>query len=302
MIQILKDKYFKITVILTLVYCSIGFAFLHLGLLEYSWIIFVLLPITLGIAIGSMPYKKWLHYGVGFAFTIFILLLVLGKLEGMICVLMSVPIIIPLIFIGIEISNFLKKKGIFKPKNTLKVLALPIIILIFGVPIENFIFTNEAQIEEVKTTRIYPFKPEQVYNSIKSVDTLVADKPFLMKLDLPIPQKCILEREAIGGLRTCYFEGGTITEKITELEKGKILRMDVIDYSLTGRKWLGFNEAIYYFDLIGYDSCQLTRITTYSSTLKPRFYWKALEIIGINQEHTFVFDNLSNDLKKKYGR
>ena len=78
--------------------------------------------------------------------------------------------------------------------------------------------------------------------------------------------------------------------------------MDVIDYSLTGRKWLGFNEAIYYFDLIGYDSCQLTRITTYSSTLKPRFYWKALEIIGINQEHTFVFDNLSNDLKKKYGR
>ena len=39
----------------------------------------------------------------------------------------------------------------------------------------------------------------QVYDAIKSVDTLIADKPFLMKLDLPIPQKCILEKEEVGG-------------------------------------------------------------------------------------------------------
>ena len=32
-------------------------------------------------------------------------------------------------------------------------------------------------------------------NRVKSVDTLIADKPFLMKLDLPIPYKCILEKE-----------------------------------------------------------------------------------------------------------
>lgn len=55
-----------------------------------------------------------------------------------------------------------------------------------------------------------------------------------MKLDLPIPNKCVLEKEEVGGLRTCYFTGGTITERITELQKGKILRMDVIDYKLTG--------------------------------------------------------------------
>ena len=35
----------------------------------------------------------------------------------------------------------------------------------------------------------------EVYDAIKSVDTLNAEKPFLMKLDLPIPQKCILEEE-----------------------------------------------------------------------------------------------------------
>ena len=149
---------------------------------------------------------------------------------------------------------------------------------------------------------VFPYTATEVYETIKSVDTLIAEKPFLMRLDLPIPYKCILEKEEVGGLRICYFTGGTITERITELEKAKVLRMNVIDYNLTGRKWLGFKEAIYYFDQVGQDSCKLTRITTYTSVLTPRFYWQPLEKIGISQEHDYVFDNLKNDLEKKYGR
>jgi len=78
--------------------------------------------------------------------------------------------------------------------------------------------------------------------------------------------------------------------------------MDVIDYQLTGRNWLSFKKAIYYFDEVGKDSCKMTRITAYTSTLKPRLYWRQLEKIGISQEHDYVFDNLSNDLKRKYAR
>ena len=105
----------------------------------------------------------------------------------------------------------------------------------------------------------------------------------------------------MGGLRICYFTGGTITERITALEKGKILRMDVIDYNLTGRGWLGFREAIYYFEEVGAGRCKLTRVTTYTSVLMPRLYWEPLEKIGIAQEHKYVFDNLKRDLSRKRG-
>jgi hypothetical protein len=110
--------------------------------------------------------------------------------------------------------------------------------------------------------------------------------------------------------RTCYFKcgnfsqrdfgGGTITERITEIERGKVLKMDVIDYNLVGWKWLGFKEAIYYFEKAGEKSCRLIRITTYTSELSPRFYWEPLEKIGIRQEHDYVFNNLDKDLKRKY--
>ena len=78
--------------------------------------------------------------------------------------------------------------------------------------------------------------------------------------------------------------------------------MDVIDYNLIGRKWLGFKEAIYYFEPVGNNSSKLSRITTYTSVLTPRFYWQPMEKLGIEQEHDYVFNNLEKDLKNMYGR
>lgn len=300
-IEMITDRSFKLTILLTLIYFGIGFAFLHFGLSDYGWVFFVLLPISLGMAIGAMPMKKWGYLGLFIGILIFIILLLAGGLEGIVCVVMAIPIIIPLVWMGVLVNKYLIKKGALKQTNRLNVLAVPLVITLVAAPIEKYFYTSKVEVVEIKTERIYPYTPEQVYDAIKSVDTLVAPKPFLMKLDLPVPHKCILEEEKIGGLRKCYFSGGTITERITKLERAQVLRMDVIDYQLTGRKWLGFSEAIYYFDTVGEGSCKLTRITTYTSVLKPRIYWQPLEKLGIEQEHQYVFDNLQNDLARKYG-
>jgi len=249
-----------------------------------------------------MEMQKWAYLGLSIGILLFFLLLILNSLEGIICIIMAIPLIIPFILLGIWTKTYLIKKGIIKPSNQLNSLFFPLFLALIGAPIEKYIHPTDVEVIEVKTEKIFPFTSELVYNTIKSVDTLIADKPFLMKIDLPIPNKCILENEAVGGIRTCYFSGGTITEKITELQKAKVLRMDVIDDNLMGSKWLGFKEAIYYFETVGSDSCKLTRITTYTSKLYPRIYWKPLEKIGIGQEHEYVFRNLENDLNKKFAK
>jgi len=302
LLEIIKHRSFKITIILTLIYFGIGFLFLHFGFADYGWMFFVLLPFSLGIAVGKMKRKQWSYLGLLIGILIFIILLIAGGLEGFICVIMAIPIIAPLIWLGTLVNKYLTKKDIIKSKNHLNVMIFPLLITLFGAPIEKYFTSKRSAIIEIKTEKVYPYTPEQVYHTIKSVDTLIADKSFLMKLDLPIPTKCVLESEEVGGIRTCYFSGGTITERITQLEVGEVLKMDVIDYQLTGRNWLGFNEAIYYFEEIEGNSCKLIRITTYTSMLKPRFYWEPLEKIGIIQEHDYVFENLNNDLKKKYDR
>jgi hypothetical protein len=259
-----------------------------------------------------MPKPKYTLIGAISAAVIFLMALYIPGLSGLICIIMTLPVIVPFIFLGYVLTHLGKRYRQIKETNKLPVLLLPLVIFLIAAPTEHFLKKDKEAIVEVRTEKIFNYTPEEVYDAIKSVDTLDADKPFLMTFDLPIPTKCILEKEEVNGLRTCYFKSGklsnadfgsgTIVEKIKKLERGKVLAMDVVSYNLIGRKWLGFKEAIYYFDKTGDSSCKLTRITTYTSVLTPRIYWEPLEKLGIRQEHDYVFSNLSKDLRKKYGR
>jgi hypothetical protein len=145
-------------------------------------------------------------------------------------------------------------------------------------------------------SKIYlPFNNEKVFDYIKSVDTLDTKKPFLMQLGLPVPQKCVLEKEAVGARRICFFEEGSIDEVVTEIKQGEILKMNVTNYRLPGRKWLKFQEAIYLFEKKETGTV-LTRITTYRTELKPRFYWKFWEVRAIEAEHEYVLKDLERRL------
>ncbi|HEY8387698.1 MAG TPA: polyketide cyclase, partial [Parasegetibacter sp.] len=265
-----------------------------------------------GVALGAIPDKKYVLIGAIITTILVLLALLFPGLSGLLCIVMSLSLIIALIFLGYVITHLIKRYKQIKGTNSLPLLLLPIFPFLVAAPTERFLNNEPEIINEVKTEQIFPYTPEEVYDAIKSVDTLDAEKPYLMFLDLPIPTKCILEKEEVGGIRTCYFSAGrassydfgagTIVERITELERGKVLKMDVIDYQLVGRNWLGFKEAIYYFDKVGEDSCKRTRITTYTSVLNPRFYWQPLEELGIQQVHEYVFNNLAKDLKEKSGK
>lgn len=307
---ILKDKSFQISIILTTIFIGTGIAFLFFGLVDYSWVLFGLLPIVLGVAIGTMKVRKYALWGAIITTIILLLAIYIPGLSGVICIIMAIGLIVPFIFLGYVIARLVKRYSLIKETNRLSVLVLPILPFLLMAPTEHFLKKDKEIVIEVKTEKILNYTPEQVFDAIKSVDTLDAEKPFLLKIDLPIPTKCILEKEEVGALRTCYFKagrlsnadfgGGTITERVTEIERGKVLKMDVIDYNLIGRKWIGFKEAIYYFEPIGKNSCKITRITTYTSVLTPRFYWEPMEKLGVEQEHEYVFNNLEKDLKNRH--
>ncbi|WP_373057221.1 hypothetical protein [Zunongwangia sp. H14] len=255
----------------------------------------------MGYTLGKSTIKTLSLWGLILSLVIFFTLLLAGGLEGMVCILLAMPLILCAVAIGVLIKYLLIKFGESSKKENLGKNALFPLCLFLAIGFgENQAMGDQKDEIEVKSSIVLPYSPMQVYNMIKSVDTLNAEKPFLMKLDLPVPQKCVLDEEKVGGIRTCYFEGGQIIERITALQKGKILKMDVIDYQLTGRKWLGFKEAIYLFEELESGETKMTRITTYTSKLYPRIYWESLEKIGIEQEHEYVFKNLEKDLKNAY--
>ncbi len=285
---------------LTAIYGVIGLLLLDVGMVNYGWGIFVILPFCIGIAGGLTAKPEDALKGILNSLLVLFLVILITATEGVICLLLMLPIFGLAVAIGFLIGRPVRRAFLAR-YNKVRVQLIPLVLFFSAISVESQVSKPKEVVYEVSSEIILPYSPMEVYDAIKSVDTLIAEKPFLMRLDLPVPQKCILEKEEVGALRICYFEGGRIVERITELERGRILKMDVIDYELTGREWLGFKEAIYYFEPVGAGSCKMIRITTYTTDLYPRPYWEPLERIGIEQEHEYVFRNLQRDLRNAHG-
>jgi len=288
-----------IAAIATFLLCTLGFTLFHFELVGLGYTFFIVVPLCIGYSLGiKLDWGISLVIAVMMGLTLFFFLLLTAGFEGLVCVIMLLPIFIPVVLIGILIGYNLRKRSLkTDKKNIIKISLYPLIVLLFSGGIEHF-FSNKFENAKVESTIYLPYEASTVYDFIKSVDTLAGKRSLLMNLGLSVPQKCVLEKEEVGAKRTCYFENGTIEEKLTDIKRGEYIKMKVTNYDLPGFKWLKFDDAIYLFDQKG-DSTKLTRITTYQSQLKPRIYWEFWERQAIEAQHEYVLNDLKRRLEIK---
>ena len=139
---IFKDKSFRLAITITLIFFGVGIVFLMLGLTSYNWALFVLLPIVVGLSIGALPNMKYALYGAIAATIVVLLALYVPGLSGFICIVMALPIVIPLIFLGYTVSFLMRRYRQIKSEERLSVLLIPLIAFIvaaFGIVITEFI-------------------------------------------------------------------------------------------------------------------------------------------------------------------
>ena len=289
-----KRNSFKVSFIVGISFTSLGLILTLVGLADLGMAIFFFLPLAVGISSGLLPDLKQAILGTLSSLFLFSLFLISTKAEGVICVVMALPILLLAMWIGWAIGKVSRKK---KDNTDIKVTIAPILIFIVANVFE--IFSGNPQVPSSTSTSItLNATPQEVYNAIIEVDTVDVETNFLQKIGLPTPRKCILTEAKVGGLRLCEFEEGRIVETIKELVPNKYLRMDVTECKLDReRHWLKFDEDIYNIESLKNGQTKITRTTTYSSTLKPRLYWEFMEALTINTEHDFVFRNLQKDVE-----
>jgi hypothetical protein len=295
-----RTKKFLITAVSTFLLCIAGFTLFHFELMGLGFTFFILVPFSIGFFLGvKLDWNIFWVIAVATGLAAFFFLLITSQLEGLVCVIMLLPLFIPLILFGLLLGYDIRKRLLKESKNNnIKITLYPLIILLFSGGIEHF-FSSKYDHAKVESTIYLPYDAAIVYDFIKSVDTLEGEKSFLMNLGLSVPQKCVLEKEEAGAKRICYFQDGSIEEKVIDIKRGEFIKMKVTDYNLPGFKWLKFDDAIYLFTQEG-DSTKLTRITTYQSQLKPRIYWEFWEKQAIEAQHEYVLNDLKRRLDAKH--
>lgn len=284
----------KYSWLLTAIILLIGFVFMQVGWVDYGYSFFILFPLFLGFSIGTLFSKgiQILYLTIGIV--VGSLALIMLGIEGFVCVLMLLPIFLIVVGLGFAISTHLKI-NVEEDSQKIAVSLLPLIVLLFAGQAEKVIDLKPEKIEIVSSLTL-EYDPETLFDGVKSMEKLDAEKSLLMKLGLPTPIRCELKADTVGALRHCIFENGEIIAQLTKYEKGKVLEMNVVDYTLTGRHWFKFIDAKYNFEENN-GGTKITRTSSYSSILRPRWYWEPLEKYGIEKEHEFVLNSLKKNIE-----
>jgi len=260
-------------------------------------VLFLLLPFATGFATALVARRR----NVAIASLIIGLLicstiLLITKMEGWVCVLMSAPLIAVGLAIGALIGTLVRilvidKSSRPKVMNLLLLLTLPLFLMGANRLEEPSRRTTRA--ESFTSVLIVDASPEEVWKQIKTMDRVNAHKGFLMRIGLPVPVSCKVDKEAVGGKRTCYFESGYIEERITEWNPPHSMKLDITSWDVPGRPWLDFKDASYEIHQENGQTV-MTRTSTIISRLLPVWYWRRFEKIGVETEHEYLFEAVKN--------
>jgi hypothetical protein len=227
---------------------SLGFALLYMGLL---WLIYTQppwkdrlsvmtysflfgAPFVIGAAINSFAPKEERGSAINLVWrpTLFsvlpLLVALLVKIEGMICIIMALPICLMLSSLG-AVTFYLASQR-FAPAKERSGLAALMVLPILAGPVESLHVPTRSQ--SVTETEILIEAPARIVweNIIRVPRIRKEELPFgISKLmGFPDPVEATLSREGVGGVRQARFEGNVLfTETVSRWEELRTLEFSI---------------------------------------------------------------------------
>lgn len=258
--------------------------------------LFLLVPVVAGFSIAMVARRLDTAVAVALLSVIasLVILIAMGR-EGILCAILAFPLILAGLAVGVGIAVLTRKLlANFKTSPTtmgILLLAGPILV-VSGKHLERPTL-QQPRTETIQTAVEVNDSPEHVWSNILSIDHVQADKPILMYIGLPIPQRCALQGQGIGAKRTCYFDTGYIEETVTAWNPPYYLGLSIDRTHMPGRHWLGFESAEYNLTPIG-PATRLTRTTRVISHLQPVWYWRRFERLGVESEHKYILQDVAS--------
>ena len=258
---------------------------------EMGIVLFIATPFITGFAVALVTNEK-----DGLLSVLFLTLLIsmsilfFTQLEGLLCCILSFPILLISLGIGAMIGIFFRRRSKLLPYNkTLNILIVLILPLALqGADwLEKPVLLKE-RVQSFTDSIVLNASAEKIWQQLGSIDKITVPKPWPMYVGLYQPVRCTISAEEVGATRNCYFTQGAIYELVDKWEPPNFMHLTILKTTLPGRPWMGYVDADYKLIEHG-NTTELQRTTTIISRLAPSWYWQIFEGMGVHTEHQYLF-------------
>lgn len=236
-------------------------------------------------------------------------LIALG-LEGLICVAMALPIVVPLFMVG-GILGYLLSKLLNSPRhtNTIALFLVALVPLLTG-------FTDLEQVtpkmRKATTKVIINGTPAAVWRELVAFSEIPPPSEFTFRLGIAYPIRARIEGHGVGAIRYCEFSTGAFVEPITHWEENKRLAFDVLQQPVPMFEISPYDIHPPHLDSavqsqrgefliidLGNGQVELTGNTWYRIAMEPEPYWGWLSDSMIHLIHKRVLNHIKNQVESQ---
>jgi len=289
------------TGILVLAVLALGaIRLLHTG--NYGWSIFIVTPAALG-ALASwvfQPATGMRAAGVGaLAATVAVGSLLFLGLEGLGCILMCLPLAVPLGMAGGLMAYYAQRSRVAARGSMAMLLLAPPASLTWDAQARPEVF-------EVRSAITIAASTEQVWKHVVTFSELPEPDEWFFRAGLAYPQRARIEGSGAGAVRYCEFSTGAFVEPIEVWDEPRLLRFNVTANPAPMHEWSPYAQVLpkhlHGYLISKHGQFRLTRLsgdrtllegsTWYQHGLWPAEYWRWWSDAIIHRIHLRVLEHI----------
>lgn len=266
----------------------------------YGWTLFAMAPLIAGAA-GTWIFRpatigRAIQIGATIGAIGCGLFLVLGA-EGIICVVMALPIVVPVTIVGSLVAYW--GGPLANPKRpAIMGLLLPVTLF--------FDVNAKPPVYSVVTSIVVNAPPAPVWKNVVAFPDIMSDRDWVLRTGLAYPIRTRIEGTGIGAPRQCDLSTGTVQERVVLWNEPHLLRF-VVTATPPAMREMGLYGPIYPKHLDGYyvskagqfaltplaDGRTLVVGTSwYQHGLWPAQYWRWWSDMVVHHIHQRVLEHV----------
>jgi len=298
----------------------IGLGMVWIGtrlLTNYGWGLFVALPFTMGFAAALIyglrqPRSLGSCVGVACLSTALLGLALLGlAVEGMFCLVMALPLALPLAAFGGSFAYLVQRRHWLNDRAPAFLSAL--LVFVPGVQWMEHAAAPVPTVYEVRSAIDVQAPPEKVWKQVVAFAQILPPKEWMFRAGIAYPIRAEILGAGLGAKRRCVFSTGTFVEPIEVWDEPHRLKFSVTSNPAPMEEWTpyahiepphlhGFlvsNGGQFLLTALPSGGTRLEGTTWYRHTLWPAAYWQLWSDAIIHQIHFRVLRHIRDEAENK---
>lgn len=157
------------------------------------------------------------------------------------------------------------------------------------------LFPRNEAVEAVATRVHFDASPEAVWQGMLFYEEVPRRPMPLLRMFLPAPIRTQGDKTRVGASIACAYEGGYLEKRITEAERGRCVRFDVLVQNLGVEDCISMNGGSYEMQVAA-GGTEVVLTTRYRGHLRPRWLWRPFEHFLAHRLHRHILDGMRGAL------